>query len=156
MNDLLESFKFEGMKKILLVLTLLATVSVNGQTIVGQWKTIDDETGKPRSIVEIFERDGKYFGKIQRLFREPGEEQDPVCDECDDYRKGKKIIGMEIITDMKFNKKDNEYHKGEIIDPENGNIYDCKLWVDGEGNLNVRGYLLFFYRTQTWLPYVGD
>lgn len=143
------------MNKIVSLLLFCFSITASGQSIVGQWKTIDDESGKPRSVVEIFEKDGRFFGKITQLFREPGEDPDPVCDECEDYRKGEKIIGMEIISDMKFDKGDNEYRKGEIMDPENGNIYDCKLWLDDEGNLKVRGYLLFFYRTQTWLPYTS-
>lgn len=140
----------------LLILLVLSISPALSQSIVGSWKTIDDESGKPRSIVEIYEKEGKYFGKIVKLFREPSEDQDPICEECEDHRKNKKIIGMEIISDMKFNKKDNQYHKGEIMDPENGNIYDCKLWIDDEGKLKVRGYLLFFYRTQTWLPFSGE
>ncbi|WP_421762760.1 DUF2147 domain-containing protein [Ekhidna sp.] len=143
------------MKSVISILTLIVTLSLQGQSIVGKWKTIDDETGKPRSIVEIYEKQGKFYGKISKLFRELGEDPDPICDECEDDREGKKIIGMEIITDMKYNKGDNLYHKGEILDPENGNIYDCRLWVE-DGNLKVRGYLLFFYRTQTWLPYEGE
>lgn len=141
---------------VLLILLVLSISPALSQSIVGSWKTIDDESGKPRSIVEIYEKEGKYFGKIVKLFREPGEDPDPICEECEDHRKNKKIIGMEIISDMKFNKKDNQYHKGEIMDPENGNIYDCKLWIDDEGKLKVRGYLLFFYRTQTWLPFAGE
>lgn len=137
-------------------IALLTSFLSFSQSIVGSWKTIDDETGKPRSIVEIYEHKGEYFGKIIKLFREPEEDPDPVCEECEDHRKGQKVIGMEIISDMKFNKGSEEYHKGEILDPENGNIYDCKLWIDEEGNLKVRGYLLFFYRTQTWLPYSGE
>lgn len=135
---------------------MILAFSLSGQSIVGKWKTIDDNTGKPRSIVEIYEREGKFFGKVLRTFPEPGEATDPICDECEDYRKDQKIIGMEIITDMKAAKKGEEYDKGEILDPENGNIYDCKLWVNEEGNLKVRGYLFFFYRTQTWLPYTGE
>jgi len=121
-------------------------------SIVGKWKTIDDESGKPRSVVDIYEQDGKYFGKIVKLFREPGEDQDPVCTECEGELNGQKVIGMEIITDMKYNKSDDEFEKGEILDPESGNVYDCKLWIEDD-KLMVRGYLLFFYRTQTWLPY---
>ncbi|WP_436517096.1 DUF2147 domain-containing protein [Ekhidna sp. To15] len=143
-------------RTILFISMILIFASAYSQSIVGTWKTIDDESGKARSIVEIYEKEGRFFGKIQKLFREEGEDPDPICDECEDHRKGKKIIGMEIISDMKFNKKDDEYHKGEIMDPENGNIYDCKLWVGEDGNLKVRGYLLFFYRTQTWLPYSGE
>ena len=143
------------MNKVFSLLFVILSFTVSSQSITGQWKTIDDESGKPRSIVEIFEKDGLFFGKIVKLFREPGEDPDPICDECEDYRKDQKVIGMEIISEMKFDQKDNEYNKGEIMDPENGSIYDCKLWVDDEGNLKVRGYLLFFYRTQTWLPYTG-
>ncbi|WP_089357720.1 DUF2147 domain-containing protein [Ekhidna lutea] len=143
------------MKISITLLALFAATTLYSQSIVGKWKTIDDESGKPRSVVEIYEKGGKYFGKIVKLYREPGEDPDPICEECGDHRAGQKVIGMEIISDMKYDKGDNEYRKGEILDPENGNIYDCKLWVE-DGNLKVRGYLLFFYRTQTWLPYSGE
>ena len=141
-----------GMRYIIAITTLFVSNLLFSQSIIGKWKTIDDNSGKPRSIVEIYERDGKVFGKVVKTFPEPGEDPDPICDECEGEKNGQKIIGMEIITDMKLDKKKNEYSKGEILDPENGNVYDCKLWVE-DGNLMVRGYLLFFYRTQTWLPY---
>lgn len=144
------------MKHLLLIVLFAFSSTLTAQSIVGKWKTIDDNTGKPRSIVEIFEREGEYFGKVLKTFPEPGDDPDPVCDECEDHRKDQKVIGMEIITDMKASKKGVEYEKGEILDPENGKIYDCKLWVDEEGKLKVRGYLYFFYRTQTWLPYKGE
>ncbi len=144
------------MKFLVGSLLLFVSLFVSGQSIVGKWKTIDDNSGKPRSVVEIYEQGDKFFGKVLKTYPEPGEDPDPICDECEDHRKDQKIIGMEIITDMRYDQKDNEYRKGEILDPENGNIYDCKLWVDEEGNLRVRGYLLFFYRTQTWLPYSGE
>lgn len=122
-------------------------------SIVGFWKTIDDETGKAKSVVEIFEKDGRYFGKVVKLFRSPDEEQNPVCDECDeeDDRYRQPIIGMEIIRDLKS--EGDEFEEGTIIDPKNGSIYDCKLWIE-DGNLQVRGYISFLYRTQTWLKYM--
>lgn len=140
---------------IFAILLLIFSFSFSQEAILRKWKTIDDETGEPKSVVEITERDGKFYGKVIRLFREPDEDPDPVCNECDGELNGEKIIGMEIITDMKYNKGDDIFHKGEILDPENGNVYDCRLWVE-DGNLKVRGYLLFFYRTQTWLPYSGE
>jgi uncharacterized protein (DUF2147 family) len=138
--------------RIIYILALLAvtTTLTSAQDIFGKWKTIDDETNKPKSVVEIYKKDGKAYGKIIRLFREPHEDQDPICDECTDYRKDQKIIGMTIITDMV--QDDDEWEDGEILDPDNGKIYDCKLWVEN-GELQVRGYIAFFFRTQTWLPY---
>jgi hypothetical protein len=82
----------------LLVPLLLSCFFVQGQSIIGKWKTIDDNTGEERSVVEIYEKGGKVYGKIIKLFRKPGEDPDPICDECDadDARYKKKIIGMEI------------------------------------------------------------
>lgn len=143
-------------KKTVSKITLLAFISLAifqstyGQTsIVGQWKTIDDESGKPKSIVEIYQKGDQYFGRIERLFREPHEEQDPICEECDaeDSRFQQKITGMEILKNAVF--EDDEYVDGEILDPENGKIYNCKLWIE-DGKLKLRGYIGFFYRTQTW------
>src|SRR5690242_13825363 len=121
-----------------------------GQDVKGKWKTIDDETQEPKSIVEIFDRDGKTFGKIVKLFRKPGEDQDPVCDKCEaeDPRYLKKIIGMEIMREMVL--ADGEYAGGDILDPNNGKVYRCRIWIEGK-DLKVRGYWGPFYRTQTWL-----
>ena len=134
----------------IIIATLIISASAMAQSITGKWKTIDDETGKPKSIVEIYEKSGIIYGKIIKLFREPNEDQDPVCDKCEDERKGKKLIGMEIIRDMK--KDDDEWEDGTILDPKKGTVYNCKLWLEG-GDLKVRGYILFLYRTQTWHPY---
>lgn len=121
-------------------------------TILGKWKTIDDESNKPRSVVEIYEKDGKFFGKVVDMFLEPHEDPDPVCDECDedDSRYMQKVKGMEILKGAV--KDDDQYVDGRILDPENGKVYNCKLWIE-DGNLKLRGYIAFFYRTQTWLPY---
>ena len=138
------------MKKLILLVFTFGSMAVSAQNIIGRWKTIDDETNKPKSIVEIFERNGKVYGKIIKLFRGAQEEQDPVCDECDedDPRYNKKIIGMEILNNMV--KDDDEYSGGEILDPNNGRVYRCKIWLEGK-DLKLRGYLGPFYRTQTWL-----
>lgn len=135
--------------KTLVTILILVPFLGSAQTIVGKWTTIDDNSGKEKSVVEIFEKGGKYFGKVTRLFRGPNEDPDPICDECDndDPRYKKKIIGMEIIRDME--KAGDEFSDGDILDPENGKVYKCKLWVEGN-ELKVRGYWGPFFRTQSW------
>jgi uncharacterized protein (DUF2147 family) len=136
------------MKTLLLPFLFLAMPS-HAQTISGKWKTIDDETGDQRSIVEIFESGGRFYGRVIRIFPKPGENPDPVCESCedDDPRKGKKVIGMQILTGLELLK--DQYANGDILDPENGKVYRCKLWLEGN-DLIVRGYWGPFYRTQTW------
>lgn len=140
----------EIMKILFGAVLVLGMSQAFGQNIVGKWKTIDDNTNEARSVVEIIERGGKLYGKVVMLFPRPGEDPDPVCDKCDarDQRFKKKIIGMEIIRDLK--KDGLEYTGGDILDPENGKVYRSKLWVEGS-ELKVRGYWGPFFRTQTWL-----
>jgi hypothetical protein len=78
--------------RTLLTLFLCLPLLARAQTVTGRWTTIDDETGKKRSVVELTERDGKLHGRIVQLFRDPGEDQDPTCTKCatSDDRYGKR------------------------------------------------------------------
>lgn len=126
---------------------MLVAFSSQAQSIVGKWKTIDENTGEAKSVVDIFERGGKFYGKIVRLFSES--DPDPVCDKCDeeDPRFRKKVIGMEILLDLE--RHGEEFSEGTVLDPEDGKVYRCKLWLEGK-NLKIRGYWGPFFRTQTW------
>ena len=138
------------MTRIFILFITVISISAHAQTVLGKWKTIDDESGEPKSVVEIFERGGKVYGRVIKLFRKPGEEQDPVCKECDedDPRYQKKVIGMEIMRNMV--KDGEEYSGGDVLDPENGKVYRGKIWLEGK-DLKLRGYVGPFYRTQTWV-----
>lgn len=137
---------------ILFVLAFFSITAIKaGDNIIGKWKTIDDVTGEVKSIVDITIKDGKAYGKIIKLFNEDFN-YDPVCTACKGRFKKNKIIGMQIINGLNL-KEDKWVGKKGILDPDNGKLYNCKLWVDeeNENKLNVRGYIGFFYRSQTWL-----
>ncbi len=135
-----------------LMATLLLSTSALAQrgTVFGQWITIDDHTGKARSVVEVYEQGGKLFGKVVRFFPRHDEDADPLCKKCKGENKDKKILGMVIINGL--TKSGAKWSGAKILDPDNGKFYNCKLWLE-KGKLIIRGYLLFFYRTQIWLPY---
>ncbi|MEZ4791342.1 MAG: DUF2147 domain-containing protein [Flavobacteriales bacterium] len=132
--------------RLIVFLALLLPLVVSAQDINGRWVTIDDNTGKRRSVVEIEVKDGKANGRIVEIYDKS--KADKTCDACTDDRKGKRIQGMEIIRGMV--KDGDEWEDGTIMDPDNGKIYDCKLWLE-DGQLKVRGYVAFFFRTQTWV-----
>lgn len=139
------------MRLLLLPLLLVAVpLSAQPDAITGRWTTIDDNTGKPRSVVEITLRNGRAYGRIVELYDRTKLEK--VCDLCPGDRKGRRILGMEVIRDMVTD--GDEWEDGTILDPENGKEYSCKLWVE-DGTLKVRGYIAFLYRTQTWVRATG-
>ena len=119
---------------------------------VGVWKTIDDETKKEKSLVRIKETNGVFTGTIEK-FLDPATKVDEVCDKCTDDRKGKPVLGMTIIRNIKANADDKGiWDGGDILDPNNGKVYRARLKpVDGGKKLEMRGYLGPFYRTQVWL-----
>lgn len=135
------------MKKLLatFVLSLLSMMSF--AQIEGKWKTIDDETKQAKSIVEIYKKsDGKYYGKVSQLLIKPA---DANCTSCKDDRKGKPILGLEIIRGLA--KDGDEFTGGTITDPKTGKTYKCTITKSGD-KLNVRGYMgvSILGRTQVW------
>lgn len=142
--------RFSFIKLFLLGILILVSHGVNAQSILGEWKTIDDISGNPKSILEVYEKGGRIYGKVQRIL-EKGKEN-AKCIKCEGDLKNKPVVGMLIIDGLK-NESKNEYSGGEILDPENGRKYRCKIWLDPKNpnELKVRGYIAFFYRTQTWL-----
>jgi uncharacterized protein (DUF2147 family) len=118
-------------------------------TPVGRWTTVDDKTGKPKGIVQIYQQNGQLFGKVEASL-------DPAkagkrCDKCSDSRKDQPIVGMVIMRDMK---RDGDWWDGgDILDPDTGSVYRCKIKLtDGGRKLLVRGYrgISLLGRSQTW------
>lgn len=120
-------------------------------TPAGSWKTIDDNTGKPRGLVEISEHNGVYSGKLVKSFGED-DGKARLCDKCTDSRRDQPVMGMTIITGLRRT-GDNEWSGGEILDPESGKLYKTKMSLADDGSkLKVRGFIgiSLLGRTQTW------
>lgn len=128
---------------------LLTVGQLSAQSIFGKWKTVDDETGATKSIVEIYQKNGKVFGKVKQLL-EKGREN-AVCIKCKGDLKDQPIVGMNVVLGLE--KTGDEYEGGKLFDPEKGKYYKGKIWLNPENpnKLMVRGYIAFLYRTQTWL-----
>lgn len=137
----------------LAMLALSAGLACAQDSPAGLWQTLDEQTGKPKSMVRISEHDGKFTGVIEKLFVEPGEDPHPVCDKCEGSRKGQPVIGMKILSVSGTREQGANYYTGTILDPENGKIYSSRISLSENGKtLNVHGYigLPMLGRTQQW------
>ncbi len=137
------------MKQFITVVAI-ALISFTGtaQDVFGKWKTIDDVSGEAKSILEIYERDGKVYGKVLQILTEGYENS--LCDKCTGKDKDKPIVGLEIIRGLE--KDGDDYEGGKILDPESGKEYKCYIELEEDDKLKVRGYIGFslFGRTQYW------
>ena len=137
------------MKKILITLLFMLPIFSFAQEIVGKWKTIDDETGKAKSVVEIYKAtNGKIYGKVFKILT-VGEEN-KKCTLCEGDQKDKPITGMVILEGL--SKDGNEWNGGTIFDPNKNKRYKCYISLESADKLKVRGYIGFSLigRTQYW------
>ena len=142
------------MRKTLFALAIgLAAVPMfaSAQSPVGKWKTIDDETGKAKSIVEITEAsNGTLQGRvIEILSSDRG--PNPTCDKCSGANKGKPVKGMVILWGLKPD-GNGKWVGGTVLDPAKGKTYKSKLELkSGDDKLGMSGCIAFICREQTWV-----
>lgn len=136
------------LKNSLVLLFVLFFQIVQSQSVLGKWKTIDDETGKEKAVVEIYEVDGKIYGRIVEILEV--EHRYKKCTLCQGTDKDKPIMGLIFIKGL--TKNGDEYSGGKILDPKNGKSYKCYITLEGDDKLKVRGYIgiSLFGRTQYW------
>lgn len=133
---------------ILMVMFALGTYMTQAQSVTGKWKTVDDQTGEAKSIVEIYEKEGKIYGKVVEILNP--DKKDAKCQNCKGADKDKPVLGLVIVKGL--SKDGKEWSGGQILDPNNGKTYKCIMNLDGTDKLNVRGYIgiSLLGRTQTW------
>jgi uncharacterized protein (DUF2147 family) len=118
----------------------------------GLWRNVDDKTGEAKAEIRIQANNaGVLTGAIEKRLSKEAKPED-VCKECDDDRKGKPLLGLEIIRGARKADGKDVWEGGKILDPENGRNYTLRLTpIEGGKKLEVRGSIAFIGRTQTWV-----
>lgn len=106
--------------------------------VTGMWKSTDHIDDTERSIVWIYELNGKLYGKIEKLLPAATITH---CTGCEGDLKNKSLIGMTIISDLK--RSGDKAIEGKILDPSNGKWYSCDIELESQDKLKVTGYIGF-------------
>mgnify|MGYP001626553998 FL=1 len=114
----------------------------------GNWVTIDDETGVEKSIIKLYIENNTLYGRIETLLLE--EDQDQRCTNCTGAKINQPIKGLLILKGL--TRDGEQWTGGTILDPANGKEYQCTLTLEGDSELDVRGFIGFSFigRTQRW------
>ncbi|HWS78962.1 MAG TPA: DUF2147 domain-containing protein [Thermomonas sp.] len=139
------------MRKIILA-GLLASVAFsasaqNANSPLGKWKTLDDKTGKPMTITEVYmAKNGTMAAKIVENLGLPA-----TCADCSGEHKGKPTVGMVTLWNLK--EKNGVWGGGEGYKPSEDTKFKAKTIkvIDGGKKLEVTGCKSIFCRTATWV-----
>ena len=156
-RDKMKSRRTRQRVSFLVVMAIYAVCSVSAlaaqESIVGFWKQVDEKSGKPDSLVYIYQYQGKFFGRLIASYKTDGTIGDTILtkqDKADKLLGDPPFCGLDFVYNLE--PKGKEY-RGGIIDPRDAKEYDCRVWRDGN-NLIVRGQLKglgFLGRNQTWI-----
>lgn len=138
-----------GIAALISVLFTLSSYASNNldSSPIGYWKSLDDVTGKPKSIIQIWKTDDDVLmGKVIKIFSKK-EREDLIKKNL-----GKQsIVGLVVLSGLKASQ--TRWINGKLFDPENGKTYKCTLRLADKGKkLNVHGYIgiPLLGRSQVW------
>ncbi len=133
------------------LLLVLASVSWAQDPVLGQWHTVDDETGEVKSLVTLsIAEDGTMVGVITKILIKS--DDGGLCDKCEGEMKDQPIEGMKFIWGFQ-QIAEGEWEEGQLLDPESGDVYSGNITIkEDPSKLDVRGYvgISLFGRSQTW------
>jgi len=134
---------------IVLLAQTAATTPAPLRSPIGYWQTVSDVTGRPESVVQIYESSGRLFARVDKVLVTDG--VPTTCVKCRDDRQGQPLVGLVIMRNMRL--AGDDYRDGDILDPESGKVYRCRMTMDVTGQrLTIRGFIgiSLFGRSQVW------
>lgn len=126
----------------------LLVISLSAQSsVLGTWKVVDNVTNDVKYHVQMFEFEGRMYGKVVKMVKVP---VDQKCTLCPSDLKNQPVLGMVVMEKLLLS--GGFYKNGRMLDPQNGRWYSCQMWLKEEDPdvLVVRGFLGFIYFTQYW------
>jgi len=119
--------------------------AIDAGEIIGNWVN-----AKGDGIIAISIAQSEYAGTIIGT-PDPKNNGRKDTNNPDPKLQGRLLEGAKILSGFSYT-EDNLWSGGTIYDPNNGKTYKCKLSLNEDGTLNVRGYVgvSLFGRTEIW------
>ena len=114
---------------------LLYCTAAKADTPAGLW-----DAGE--SHIKIYQCGELLCGRIVELDEPLDAEGNPKVDteNPDPTLKGRPLLGVDLIANFS-RKSDERWVGGTIYDPRDGKTYKCKITLEKNGTLEVRGYV---------------
>lgn len=129
---------------ITLISFLFVSSSVTSDTYIGKWQI---EGG---SIIEIYQKQNEFFGKINRRAKNPLSNFNGLDNKNPDKSlQTRQLIGMDILKKLKY--EDGVLSGGTIYNADSGKTYTVKVWINSEDKniCYIRAYKSILFKTFT-------
>lgn len=111
--------------------------------ILGKWVALP----KKNFMVEVFRVGKEYKGRLV-WFNDRDDPSKPMKLRMDEKNpdpalRNRKLLGLEVLTDMIYNAATNRWESGKIYDAKSGRIWSSSASLTNDGTLLVRGFWHF-------------
>lgn len=128
---------------VLIAFSITNILAQKADNIIGKYHL-------PNKIdVEIYKKNGKYFGKIIAL----NNFEDGQTTDYKNPEEGKQkdlLLGKVIIKNLEFNDDEKQWINGSMYGAEKGLFFDLKITEYRTKEIEVVGSKFFFWKTLVW------
>lgn len=139
---------------IISAFTLSARAQTPADKILGIYYVKDDQSSEEAKVRIYKTTDGTYAGKMVWVKNPNFKDGTPKRDikNPDPSKRNTPASQIQMLAGFKYDSAKKMWTDGTIYDPVHGKTYKCKMWLDGDKLLRIRGYVGIpaFGRTMTW------
>ncbi|MGB1206119.1 MAG: DUF2147 domain-containing protein [Chitinophagales bacterium] len=122
----------------------MSLVAQDANKILGKWLNNEKDAS-----VEIYREGDKFYGKIVwlKLGRDLADEHNANV-----HLQKRPLYQLDVLKDFTYEEATKEWQNGTIYDPKSGQTYSCKMWLNVNKTLSIRGFVGFSFigRTDIW------
>jgi uncharacterized protein (DUF2147 family) len=140
------NYSFIGV--FLMLLLPHSNTNVSADEILGKWISIEKNL-----IVEVYKDNNIYKSKI--VWFDASDDLSKPMKSRVDYKnpnknlRNNKLIGLDILYDLKYNSTSGRWENGTVYDPNTGKFWSALIFFNDNGKLAVKGYWQFEFLSRT-------
>ena len=112
----------------------------NCDRICGKWMSAEKNL-----VVEVYRNNDRFKAKIIWFRDDPSKPMEEWRDSKNPNPslRTRRILGMNVLNDLKYDTDSNTWEDGTIYDAKNGREWNASVYINKQGLLKVKGYWHF-------------
>jgi Uncharacterized protein conserved in bacteria (DUF2147) len=137
---------------LVLIATSAVAIAQSASDVTGLWFMFDLNAKEPSGIVQVYEHDGKIYGRTLVSYEKDGSVRNYTesgLDKAPHLAGNPPMLGLDVIWGLQWDEKKQTYNNGSIMDPRKKSPYNAEIKRSGD-LLKMRGSVGPFGATIDW------